>query len=74
MQPATGLPVFETPVDVADWLVMLAGGINEADTVLEPSAGRGALIKAIHRSCPSVIVKCYELMPEIENSFIHLIT
>lgn len=55
---------FETPDEVADWLVMLAGGINKDDTVLEPSAGRGALIKAIHRSCPSVIVECYELMPE----------
>lgn len=38
---------FETPADIADWLVMLAGGIHETDTVLEPSAGRGALIKAI---------------------------
>ncbi len=55
---------FETPAEVADWLVMLAGGIQENDTVLEPSAGRGALIKAIHRACPSVIVECYELMPE----------
>lgn len=55
---------FETPAAVADWLVMLAGGIHEDDTVLEPSAGRGALIKAIHRFCPSVMVDCYELMPE----------
>lgn len=55
---------FETPSDVADWLVMLAGGIHEHDTVLEPSAGRGALIKAIHRSSPNVIVDCYEMMPE----------
>lgn len=55
---------FETPKDVADWLVMIAGGIEETDTVLEPSAGRGALVKAIHRSCPSVMVDCYELMPE----------
>ena len=55
---------FETPAELADWLVMLAGGINEADTVLEPSAGRGALIKAIHRACPSITVECYELMPE----------
>ncbi len=55
---------FETPADIADWLVMLAGGIHETDTVLEPSAGRGALIRAIHRSCPSAKVECYELMPE----------
>lgn len=61
---------FETPADVADWLVMLAGGIHEGDIVLEPSAGRGALIKAIHRACPSVIVECYELMPE-NREFLH---
>lgn len=61
---------FETPPGVADWLVMLAGGIHEDDTVLEPSAGRGALIKAIHRACPSVMVECYELMPE-NREFLH---
>lgn len=61
---------FETPDDVADWLVMLAGGINADDTILEPSAGRGALIKAIHRACPSVMVECYELMPE-NREFLH---
>ena len=55
---------FETPDEVADWLIMLAGGIHEKDTILEPSAGRGALIRAIHRNCASVIVDCYELMPE----------
>ena len=55
---------FETPPDVADWLVMLAGGIHEHDKVLEPSAGRGALVKSIHRSCPDVVVDCYEMMPE----------
>lgn len=55
---------FETPDEVADWLIMLAGGIHEKDSVLEPSAGRGALIRAIHRNCPSVMVDCYELMPE----------
>ena len=63
---------FETPADVADWLVMLAGGIHEDDTVLEPSAGRGALIKAIHRACPSVMVECYELMPE-NREFLHIL-
>ena len=64
---------FETPSDVADWLVMLAGGIHEDDTVLEPSAGRGALIKAIHRACPSVTVECYELMPE-NREFLHTLS
>jgi hypothetical protein len=61
---------FETPPQLADWLVMLAGGIHENDTVLEPSAGRGALIKAIHRACPSVTVECYELIPE-NREFLH---
>lgn len=55
---------FETPSNVADWLVMLAGGIHEHDKVLEPSAGRGALVKAIHRSYPDAVVDCYEMMPE----------
>lgn len=55
---------FETPAIAADWLVNLVGGISSKDTILEPSAGRGAIIKAIHRVCPDVTVDCYELMPE----------
>lgn len=55
---------FATPPEVADWLVMLAGGVHDDEKVLEPSAGTGAIIDAIHRSCPDVIVDCYELMPE----------
>lgn len=61
---------FETPSDVADWLVMLAGGISDTDKILEPSAGRGALIKAIHRANHSALVDCYELMPE-NKEFLH---
>ena len=55
---------FETPAEVGDWLVMLAGGIDMADRVLEPSAGRGALVEAIRRACPTMVVDCCELMPE----------
>lgn len=55
---------FDYSPNVADWLVMISGGISDEDSVLEPSAGRGGLIKSIHRSNPSVIVDCYELMPE----------
>lgn len=55
---------FETPPEVADWLVALAGGIRPEDTVLEPSAGRGALVRAIRRACPGMVVDCYEAMPE----------
>ena len=55
---------FATPAEVADWLVMLAGGVHENEKVLEPSAGTGAIIDAIHRSCKDVVVDCFELMPE----------
>ena len=55
---------FETPPELADWLVSLAGDILPGMSVLEPSAGRGAIIKAIHRICPEVAVDYYELMPE----------
>lgn len=55
---------FATPADVADWLVMLAGGVAPNERVLEPSAGTGAIIDAIHRSCNNVVVDCFELMPE----------
>jgi hypothetical protein len=53
---------FETPSDLADWLVSLAG-VTPDDVVLEPSAGRGAIIKAIHRAA-DVNVDYFELMPE----------
>lgn len=55
---------FATPPEVADWLVMLAGGVHEDEKVLEPSAGTGAIIDAIHRSCKDLVVDCFELMPE----------
>ena len=55
---------FETPPEIADWLVSLAGDIQPGMSVLEPSAGRGAIIKAIHRVCPELAVDYYELMPE----------
>lgn len=55
---------FETPGEIADWLVSLAGDISPEMSILEPSAGRGSIIKAIHRVCGNVTVDCYELMPE----------
>lgn len=53
---------FGTPDALADRLVELAE-IEEFDTVLEPSAGQGAIIKAIHRKFPALTVHYYELMP-----------
>lgn len=55
---------FETPPEVADMLISIAGSISPEMKILEPSAGRGAIINAIHRACPDVVVDCFELMPE----------
>lgn len=52
---------FETPDKLADRLVALAG-ISEDDRVLEPSAGQGAIINAINRVHPYMVVDCFELM------------
>ena len=52
---------FETPQALADKLVSLAA-INESHSILEPSAGRGSLIKAINKVLPGKIIDCYELM------------
>lgn len=54
---------FATPPKVADWLVSLVG-VSKEDKILEPSAGTGAIVDAIIRSCPECAVDCFELMPE----------
>ena len=51
---------FATPKELADKLVSLAE-LNAEDTILEPSAGQGALISSINETC-SVVPDCYELM------------
>jgi phospholipid N-methyltransferase len=53
---------FETPDDLADELVTLAE-IESQHKILEPSAGQGAIVKAITRILPNTTVDCYELMP-----------
>lgn len=62
---------FETPDKIADRLVALAG-IRPTDRVLEPSAGRGAIVKAIHRKHPGMMVEGFELM-DINVSFLEKI-
>jgi len=53
---------FATPPDLAKYLVSLAD-ISSGDlTVLEPSAGQGAIVKALLDKCPSLIVHAFELM------------
>ena len=54
---------FETPPDIADWVVELAE-VKSSDVILEPSAGQAAIVKAINRVLPNHIVHCVELMPE----------
>lgn len=58
---------FGTPSDLADRLVFYAD-LQYHDTILEPSAGQGAIIKAI-RKVVDVVPDCYELM-EVNRSIL----
>ena len=51
---------FATPEKLADELVYLAD-LKQHDTILEPSAGHGAIIKAMNKVC-DVVPDCFELM------------
>lgn len=51
---------FATPSELAKRLVYIAD-LKNHDTILEPSAGQGAIIKEINAAC-SVVPDCYELM------------
>ncbi len=53
---------FETPDALADTLIARCE-ITGLHTVLEPSAGKGALVKAVLRTC-SPRIHCYEPFPE----------
>lgn len=57
---------FPTPDDVADWMVekLNVDISKEQLNVLEPSAGRGALINAFHRKFPDVTVEAWEINPD----------
>jgi phospholipid N-methyltransferase len=70
---------FGTPDELADELVTLAD-IKEGMTILEPSAGQGAIIHAIHRATgTNISVDYFELMPlnlsilgkKVENKIIN---
>lgn len=54
---------FETPDPIADAMVEMAG-ILDGDTVLEPSAGLGAIIKAMRRKPVQCHITAVEMMPE----------
>lgn len=51
---------FGTPAKLADRLVELLEP-HQHDTILEPSAGQGAIVRALNQVC-DVRVDCYELM------------
>lgn len=55
---------FATPDKIADIAVSKFSSLSEDMTILEPSAGTGALVNAVRRRCPNAQVDCYELMPE----------
>lgn len=54
---------FPTPNDIAAHLVDLAD-IRPRHSILEPSAGQGAIVNAIHDKYKTMVVDCCELMPE----------
>ena len=55
---------FATPDAIADFVASKFSSLSAKMSILEPSAGRGALIRAIRRRCPDAVVDCFELMPE----------
>lgn len=62
---------YPTPDDIADRMVEKLN-IREdnvkAGKVLEPSVGRGALIQAVHRKFPYVVIDAYEINPDCYQS------
>lgn len=59
---------FATPATLADRLVELAN-IDESHSILEPSAGQGAIVDAIQRKLPFVIVDYCETM-DVNRTFL----
>ena len=55
---------FATPDAIADLAVSKFSTLTADMKILEPSAGRGSLVKAVRRRCPDAVVDCFELMPE----------
>lgn len=57
------LGAFYTPPDIAEHIAKLVG-IGDRMTILEPSAGEGALAIAAQRAAARVILRCYEIDPK----------
>lgn len=54
---------FETPAALADKMVAMVD-IQEGQSVLEPSAGRGAIVRAVQRQYPTANIQAVELDPD----------
>lgn len=61
IDPKQEFQFFETPEGLAAQMVQLAH-MTRDHTVLEPSAGKGRIVKAIQREFPGKMVHCCELM------------
>lgn len=61
---------FPTPHPLADQLVGLAGieDLDSTDYVLEPSAGKGAIVGAIRRAHDTVRIHACEIVPEHQQA------
>lgn len=57
---------FFTPTDTANFMADLLEP-KEGDAILEPSAGNGALVKAVKNKCPKSIVFAFELYKQWEE-------
>ncbi|MGF2415324.1 methyltransferase [Citrobacter freundii] len=61
--PKDDFEFFPTPPEIANRVVELAEITNEMQ-VLEPSAGRGALVLAVKERAPESMISMFELMPD----------
>lgn len=69
MVPKDDFEYFPTPQNVVRHVIHLAE-IGDGMKVLEPSAGQGAIAKAVHSAAKDVMVDMYELMPA-NNDILH---
>jgi predicted RNA methylase len=67
--PKDDFEFFPTPPEVVERLLEIAD-IRDGMLVLEPSAGQGAIAKAVHGAAEGVMLDMYELMPA-NNDALH---
>jgi hypothetical protein len=64
------LAYWPTPGSVIQQMLAFAdvGGLSVGATVLEPSAGEGAIVAALRQACPSIRIIAVEMDPERANT------